>query len=158
MTDLEARVRWLADLEEIKMLKYSYCHFNDGGWPEQPLSHQGPAADLFVEDGVWDGSPVARAEGREEIRKLFAAFAAVPMAYHTVTNPMIEIAGDAARGRWHLVGAGIGLTEDSSIGIGGYDDEYVRTAQGWRIKSMRVIWGRRTVLSKPWAHATPQVL
>ena len=57
----------MTDLEEIRMLKYRYCHYDDGGWHTQPLSHQGPLTDLFTEDGVWDGSPVVKAEGREEV-------------------------------------------------------------------------------------------
>src|SRR5690606_5774548 len=89
MRTLEQKVQYLLDLEEIRSLVYRYCRYNDGGWPEQPLSHQGPSADLFTEDGVWDGSPIAKAEGREEIRKLFASFAALPMAYHAVMNPII---------------------------------------------------------------------
>ena len=157
MKELEAKIQYLIDLEEIKMLKYKYCHYNDGGWPEQPVSHQGPCADLFVEDGVWDGRPAAFAEGREEIRKLFAVFAARPMAYHAVTNPMIEIDGDTARAHWHLIAAGVGPTGDSSLAIAGYADEYVRTPDGWRIKTMRVIWGRRTTVPEGWADAAPKL-
>lgn len=157
MDSLEDKVRYLLDIEEIKQLIYRYCRHNDGGWPEQPLSHQGPAADLFAEDGVWDGSPVTVAEGREEIRKLFESFAALPMAYHAVTNPIIEIDGDHATGHWHRVGGGIGAGGDSTFGIGGYEDEYVRTSEGWRIKRMRVIWGRRTIMPNGWEVATPQV-
>jgi len=155
---LEAKIQYLVDLEEIKMLKYRYCRYNDGGWKGQPLSHQGPSADLFTEDGVWDGSPVVKAEGREAIRKLFGSFAALPMAYHAVTNPMIEINGDTATGHWHLIGGGVGLNYASSLGIGGYEDEYVRTPQGWRIKLMRVIWGRRTIAPNGWEEATPNVI
>jgi hypothetical protein len=158
MRDLESTMRWLADLEEIKMLKYRYCHYNDGGWAGQPLSHQGPSADLFTEDGVWDGRPVVIAEGREEIRKLFASFAALPQAYHAVTNPMIEINGDTAKAHWHLIGGGIGLNGASTLGIGGYEDEYVRTPDGWRIRVMKVIWGRRTILPVAWEEGTPKVL
>ena len=42
MSDLEAKIQYLLDLEEIKKLKYQYCRDNDGGWHGQPLSHQGP--------------------------------------------------------------------------------------------------------------------
>jgi hypothetical protein len=157
MKDLEARIRYLADIEEIKMLKYKYCKYNDGGWPAQPVSHQGPSADLFTEDAVWDGSPVAKAEGREAIRKLFASFAALPMAYHAVTNPIIEIEGDTARGHWHLIGGGIGLNSVSTLGIGGYEDEYVRTPQGWRVRLMRVLWGRRAIIADGWGQTVPKV-
>jgi hypothetical protein len=155
----EARLQHLMDLEEIRLLKAKYCRYNDGGWPEQPVSHQGPCADLFTEDGVWDGRPVAvRAEGREEIRKLFAAFASLPMAYHAVTQPMIEIHGDRATGHWHLIAAGLSPSGDSSLALGGYEDEYVRTPEGWRIKSMRVIWGPRTVLPVGWKNAVSHKL
>jgi hypothetical protein len=168
MHDLEAKVQHLLDLEEIKMLKYRYCLYNDGGWPAQPLSHQGPAADLYTEDGVWDGSPVAKAEGREEIRKLFSAMASLPMAYHAVTNPIIEIDGDTARGHWHLISGSVSQTGDvptgfmggstsimadsSSFGFAGYKEEYVRTQDGWRIKLTRMVYGRRTVLPNGWQH------
>ena len=166
MSDLEAKVQRLLDLEEIKMLKYRYCQYNDGGWPAQPLSHQGPAADLYTEDGVWDGSPVIKAEGREEIRKLFASMASLPMAYHAVTNPIIEIDGDTARGHWHLISGAVGKparpSNDSSavefggdiasFGFAGYQEEYVRTPDGWRIKSTKMVYGRRTVLPNGWTH------
>jgi hypothetical protein len=158
MKDLEAKIQYLIDLEEIKMLKYKYCRYNDGGWAGQPKSHQGPSADLFTEDGVWDGRPVVIANGREEVRKLFANFAALPMAYHAVTNPMIEITGDTAKAHWHLIGGGVGLNGSSSIGFGGYEDEYVRTGEGWRIKLMRVIWGRRTTPTPGWEEASPNVI
>ncbi len=154
----DAKLQYLLDLEEIKMLKHKYCRYNDGGWPAQPISHQGPSADLFTEDAVWDGSPVAKAEGREAIRKLFASFAALPMAYHAVTNPIIEINGDKATGHWHLIGGGVGLTKSSSFSIGGYEDEYVRTPQGWRIKLMRVLWGPRVALSPGWSEGVPNVV
>lgn len=168
MNDLEAKVQRLLDLEEIKMLKYRYCLYNDGGWPAQPLSHQGPAADLYTEDGVWDGSPVAKAEGREEIRKLFARMAGIPMAYHAVTNPIIEIDGDTATGHWHLISGAVSQARssstefeggnaafkdgNSSFGFAGYKEAYVRTLDGWRIKSTQMVYGRRTVLPNGWRH------
>jgi len=154
---LESKIAYLMDLEEIRQLLYRYCLYNDGGWPEQPVSHQGPSADLFTEDGVWDGGPIGKVEGREAIRKMFASFAALPMAYHAVMNPVIEITGDSATGHWHRVGGGMGMDGSSTFGIGGYDDEYVRTPEGWRIKRMRVLWGRRTILPNGWEVALPKV-
>ena len=158
MKDLDAKIQYLLDLEEIKKLKYNYCRYNDGGWFGQPKSHQGPSADLFTEDGVWDGRPVVIAEGREAIRKLFAKFADLPMAYHVVTNPIIEITGDKAKGHWHLIGGGVGLDHATVLGIGGYEDEYVRTPAGRRIKLMRVIWGRRALQPEGWVEASTKLL
>src|SRR5262245_42884497 len=157
MTSLEAKIQYLTDLEEIKMLKYKYCRFNDGGWVGQPLSHQGPSHELFTEDGVWDGSPIVKAEGRDAVRKLFDEFASQPVAYHAVMNPIIEIDGDFARGHWHLIGCGLLIDGTLILGIAGYKDEYVRTAEGWRCKLMKVIWGRRTLLSGAWEEARPKL-
>ena len=158
MSELEANIRYLFDLEEIRKLKYLYCRYNDGGWRGQPLSHQGPSHELFTEDGIWDASPIAKAEGREDIRKLFDHFAQYPMAYHAVMNPIIEIEGDFARAHWHLIGA-LRLPDDSStLGMAGYEDEYVRTPEGWRIKLMRVIWGRGATLPSGWSEADPKLM
>jgi hypothetical protein len=156
--NLEQKIQYLIDLEEIKKLKYRYCRYNDGGWEGQPLSHQGPSHELFTEDGVWDGSPMVVARGREEIRKLFDQFAHLPLAYHAVMNPIIEIDGDTARGHWHLIGGGLGLDGGAILGISTYEDEYVRTPDGWRIKLMRVIWGRSTIMPGSWIEETRKLL
>lgn len=118
----------------------------------------GALARVFTEDGVWDGSPIVKAEGRAEIRKLFDHFAEQPMAYHVVTNPIIEIEGDFARAHWHLIGAGRMPDDSSILGMGGYEDEYVRTPEGWRIKLMRVIWGRGTKLPHGWGQDDPNLM
>jgi hypothetical protein len=159
MSVSEADVRRLLDLEEIKLLKYRYCRYNDGGWPAQPRSHQGPSADLFTEDGVWDGRPAAPlAEGREAIRKLFSDLAALPLAYHTVMNPIIEIDGDAAQAHWHIISAGESVRGEASLSILAYEDEYVRTSAGWRIKLMRLIVGRTAILPCAWGSTDPRLL
>jgi len=151
-------LRRLLDIEEIKQLKYRYCHYNDGGWPDQPVSHVGPAHELFTEDGVWDGRPVAIAVGRAQLRQLFDALADLPMVYHAVTNPLIEINGDEATAHWHLLAGGINLNDRSTMSLHCYHDEYVRTPEGWRIKLMRVIWGHEVTTPEGWKQLMPEVL
>ena len=55
---------------------------------------------------------------------------------HRVAHPEIEIDGDTARGRWYLQDRVI-VAEFSFMLIGAafYDDNYRRTADGWRISS-----------------------
>jgi len=80
------------------------------------------------------------------------------MAYHAVTNPIIEIEGDRAHAHWHLIGAGR-LPDDSSIlGVAGYEDEYVRTPDGGWIKRMLVIWATGATLESGWANADPKLM
>jgi len=43
--------------------------------------------------------------------------------------------------------------------VAGYEDEYVRTPEGWRIKLMRVIWGRGATLANGgWTEADPNLM
>lgn len=156
MRHSDPAIQYLLDLEEIKMLKYKYCRDNDGGWPAQPLSHQGPSADLFTEDAVWDGRPLAIAEGREEIRKLFDSFADLfKVAYHAVTNPIIEIKGDTATGHWHVINGGM-AHGNATLSLNGYEDEYARTADGWRFKRVKVNLGPRSPMGERWGAPVPK--
>jgi hypothetical protein len=153
---MDARqLQHLADIEDIKTLKYWYCRHNDGGWAEQGPSHMGPCAELFVEDAVWDGGPAGYAEGREAIAKLFVQLRALKLAFHAVLNPIIEVDGDTATGHWHLIGGAETPDGESSLALGGYEEEYVRTPDGWRFKSMKVIWARRAVVPGGWLASLP---
>jgi ketosteroid isomerase-like protein len=149
---LEERVRTLEDREEIIKLKARYVNLNDGGWSGPTHAHPDEVADMFVEDGVWDGTPSAgRAEGREQIRELFRNFAAMPFVVHYVTNPLIEIEGDRAKGHWHALVTAT-LPDGNAMWILGiYDERYERTAAGWRIKTMRFISAANAPYSLGWA-------
>ncbi len=135
---LESRLRHAEDIQKIHELKMLYCQYCDGGWDGQGPSHMGPVADLFVEDGVWDSQPyLPRVEGREALRQFFEGCRAVPFAIHKVMNPMIEIDGDEASGHWHVISCFTSAAGDSGWVMGIYKERYVRTAQGWRYKSIR---------------------
>lgn len=135
---LESRLRRTEDIQQIQELKMLYCKYCDGGWEGQGPSHMGPVADLFVEDGVWDGLPyLPRFEGRQAVRQYFEDNRAVPFAIHKVMNPVIEIEGDEANGHWHVIACFTSATGDSGWIMGVYKERYVRTTQGWRYKSIR---------------------
>lgn len=151
---IEERLRVLEDREEIVKLKYRYVNLNDGGWAGPTHAHPDAVAELFVEEGVWDGRPyTGYARGREEIRQLFRQFGAMPFIVHYVTNPLIDVSGDGASGHWHALVTATMPGGDAIWILGTYQDEYVRTASGWRIKSLRFVsaanspydlgWGRK---------------
>jgi len=143
---LEARLRRLEDIEAIRRLKAAYCACGDGGWPEHGPSHMGPFADLFVEDAVWDGRPIAAfAEGREAIHELVVLGSRpIPFVMHNVMNPEIDIAadGNTATGKWHVIAPLSRPDGSSHLIFGTYDERYVRTAQGWRFQSIRFVAAR----------------
>jgi SnoaL-like domain len=135
---LEQRVRILEDREEIVRLKARYVNLNDGGWKGPTHGNPQAVADMFVEDGVWDGRPSSGyAEGKKAIASLFEAFQVVPFIVHYVTNPIIDINGDHATGHWHALVTMTMPGQQALWTLGLYIDEYVRTSEGWKFKTLR---------------------
>lgn len=133
---LEKRIRRLEDIEAIKALKARYCEYCDANYDPDGI------ASLFVEDGVWDGGELGRAEGREKIRHFFRrAPEAFPFAIHNVMNPIIEVEGDRATGRWYLLQPCTRRGEkDEAMWLAGrYEDEYVRVGGQWRFKHVSFV-------------------
>lgn len=125
-----------ADYIELQQLvaRYSYALDMHGG--------DGSAyAALFTPDG----SLGTQAKGTAQL----AAFAAQTnkdrsgpaFARHFVTNVVIKPAPEGATGRSYLLT--LDISEDGQpakmIGGGHYDDVYVKTPQGWRIKSRNYV-------------------
>ncbi len=119
-------------------------------------------AGLFVEDGVLEW-PEGYAKGREQIHaacvkigafygRLAAASAPTkaPHLRHFVTNQVIDIRGDTARARAYW----FDLDNDNKprwpyvAGYGYYEDDLVRTADGWRF-TRRLIMNEMTAVSPP---------
>lgn len=139
---LEQRIQILEDKDAITRLKGRYCNINDGGWNGIATHHAvEELVNMFTPDGIWDGGPVlnARAEGSEQIHQLFTHFQVVEFVIHNVMNPIIEIDGDTALGDWHAIitsTSGSGKDRQAMWILGKYNEEYVRTAEGWKIKSL----------------------
>ena len=111
------------------------------------LAEPGAAADLFVEDGVFELAST-RIEGREAIRANSVAgrgqFAG-RVTRHVCTNIVITALDEQhAEGSAYFLffaseaGAGAPLKFGAPATIGVYRDRFVRTAGGWRIAHRRV--------------------
>lgn len=137
----------LCEIEEIKNLRSLYAHYYDGNRVDELVA-------LFTEDAVCDfGENYGKWTGKEEIHREYAAAAANKRPdygiLHNVTNPWIRLTGETtARGRWYLlnVRATEGV-ENPLILFGIYDEEYRKTAEGWRIQRTRIdfLWPRREI-------------
>jgi ketosteroid isomerase-like protein len=132
--DLAARVRWLEDIEQLKQLKHRYAAHCDDDYDADKL------APLFTADAVWDGGPMGRYEGREAIREFFeGASSVVPFAIHHVTNPILEVDGDRASGRWYLWQPVVFSRGDQALWMAArYDDVYRREQGQWRFAQVDV--------------------
>lgn len=123
-----------SDVELIRRLTHEYAANLDGGRLEDLLS-------LFTDDGTWDGSGwgIPAISGTAALREFFAAtMGSNAGTVHLTLNHIISVDGDTAAGTayFHAFGRRPDGSLTDSLGI--YTDEFVRTAQGWKI-------GRRSV-------------
>ena len=133
---LQRRLENLEDIMEITRLKAAYCDAVDGGWDRR--THNGEAvASLFVDDGVWDvGGGSGRGEGHSGIVNLIDSFQEMPFAFHRVSNPVIYVNGDQATGKWHVIPYLSQPDGKPVLFFGIYNDQFVKTPQGWKFKSL----------------------
>ncbi len=148
---LENRVRIAEDIEAIQQLTARYCRASDklDVMPPDYVEH---IAECFTEDGIWDGGPIFRAEGMEGFQELWGRGGerGISFIIHRATNPVITVTGDTARGLWHMLALVI-EHGDALWTAGLYDNLYVRTPSGWKIKLMNYepwFWSRH---SQGWA-------
>jgi uncharacterized protein (TIGR02246 family) len=96
-------------------------------------------ATVFTDDCECDYGEIGRWHGVDEITAFMdASHAAAGHTMHRMTNHVIDIDGDRAAARTY-VDAYI-LAPGSTAGVnavGIYDDELVRTADGWRVARRR---------------------
>lgn len=126
---LEQRVRRLEDIEEIRRLRMQYhINTNDG--------HFDRMWELFTEDAYVDFGYISRARGREDIKALFLRIPRnLPLVKQFIHNHMVDVDGDEATGVSYL-DARYAQDGDSVMVAARFDEIYVRTAEGWRIKQM----------------------
>ena len=133
MSELEVRLRRLEDLEEIRQLFIDYGHHLDAG-------DTAAYASLFASDGEILLGPLGRAKGPDAIRKLMDRVleGTVGDAYHVISSPRIDLAGDEATSEvmWTVVRRGRD-GEPQVTGLGRHQDELVREDGRWRFRSRR---------------------
>lgn len=136
---LAARLQLLEDKQELTELLDKYCKSPDRF---DYKSH----ADTYVQDGTQWYGPWAVVEGRQTIQdKVAEALHDVQSQMHYMTNMNFEIKGDTAKGTSYLMMIIIRESTKPTDGFwhgGPYEWEFVRTPDGWRIKTMKLrsIW------------------
>jgi len=146
--ELVRRVQTLEDIEAVKKLKARYCAYCDAGYDADGI------ASLFTADGVWDGGPFGKYEGQEAIRTFFRGASKIfPFALHYVMNPLIEVQGQSATGRWYLLQPAT-LTEGNqhqAVWLAArYEEEYVKVGGEWKFKHLKVSPAFLTPFDQGW--------
>jgi hypothetical protein len=140
MSEIEARVGLIEDLEAIRRLKhYNYCHCVDRavsgetGAIEETVSR-------FTDDIAADFTGFPLAEGLEAVVDFYTRGVPSMLSYsqHYVFNEVIDIDGDSASGLWYvncpvvfIGGNPLGL-EGPGLIAGRYEEEYAREDGVWK--------------------------
>ena len=157
---LEAKIRVVEDIEEIKKLMATYEDYLDS------LHRLDELMALFTEDAKFEVSFLGEAgaegvllgtyEGKESIRGLLSQINPTSLSYcaHLVTNPIITVNGKKAKGRWYLLCPFTALTPQGPAAVweqGTYDNEFVKVDGKWRISLMRFEFNFSTPYEDGWA-------
>lgn len=145
--DLEKRIRILEDIEEIKKMKsrYVYC-LDERDWDG--------VLEYFAEDVKADLGAFGKHEGKKKLGKFFKEdFPPVTsFTLHMTQDPIIEINGDKANGRWYMHSANT-FSKNNEAVWGGvrYDDEFIKEKGKWKCNSFNVHIFYITPYDKGWA-------
>jgi len=133
--DLEERVTRIEDLESIKQLKARYCEICDDDHNPDLITA------IFTPDAVWEGEGIGRAQGHDEIRTLFEGFQkAIKFSQHMVQNPIIDIDGPAALGRWYFFGTFKYYKGDQARWQAArYHEKYRKIEGDWFISHLKIM-------------------
>ncbi|MEV0064179.1 nuclear transport factor 2 family protein [Nocardia sp. NPDC050718] len=129
LQSLETKIQWAIDLEEIKMLMAKYCHGIDKKELETFLSIWSADADYLL--------PRGEGHGIEGIRRLVEkVWQQVPQCHHHITNPVVDIAGDAATARADVFYFRLTADGTHQLLSGGYDFAFTRSDGEWKIRKL----------------------
>ncbi len=120
-----------ADLHEIQLVVEGYHRGIDLG-PED-------ASWVFSDDAIFEytagGLTGATVSGREALDEFYANLRKTNTSRHLVTNVVISPSPEGATGSLYMTT--LDRTDDAPVAVtafGLYEDVYVKTARGWRIK------------------------
>lgn len=137
LTNMQAQLQRLTDLEDIRTLRYQYAGLANivDGIP----GDQKQFADLFTETGTMDVG-MGLATGRTEIEAMMrSATTQWKSAMHYMINPLITLDGDRAEGAVTGLFAFTTEANPSPVWLSNiYSDKYARSKDGWKFDSVRI--------------------
>ena len=154
LKELEARIRVLEDIEAIKKLRATYCYLCDAGLSnprnrDELISHF--TKDAKVDYGL---GPESRWAGPQGLVDFFGSVVPgwVSFCMHMVHNPIVEVKGDRATGKWYYEAPVTEIATGAATWMAGtYVEEYVRENGEWKFATMKAIWKYISPYDKGWA-------
>ncbi|WP_332897976.1 nuclear transport factor 2 family protein [Haladaptatus sp. CMSO5] len=122
------------DYLEISQLKHEYCYLID--------DHEYDAwVSLYTEDGSFGRAGDDRAEGVEGLQyfanQIFDEM--YEQTAHLLMNPVINVAGDEATGRWYVLLMYTDSEGEQRWMQGRYEDEFERVDGEWKLSAATVV-------------------
>ena len=150
---LAERFTALEDIEAIKELKSIYCYLLDAGVAGDSTKMD-ELVELFTDDCLVDFSELGVHQGRKAVADFYKDLVPSTLSYsaHMVSNPMIEVDGKTATGKWYfIVPCTFRQTAQASWVQGRYDEEYVKMEGQWKWKSITARFDHITPFEDGWA-------
>lgn len=157
VTHLQRRVATSEGILAIQKLKSHYAELVDRRFSagavvdaDSLATVASRVAALFTPDGEWDGGPgLGKAQGRLAISARLREPTLV-FSRHFFMNPLIDVDGDTARGRWDLLSP-CRRADGGSYWMSGYeDDEYAYVDGVWLHRSMKLTTVFMTPVGEGW--------
>ena len=150
---VDERMQVLEDIESIKKLKASYCYWADAGIAGD-ASQMDELIAHFTDDEPWvDFGDFGTYKGKEAVGTFFREVVVGTLSYsaHMVSNPIIEVDGDKATGKWYVdVPCTLRGAERPLWLQARYDEEYVKEGGQWRWKSITTAFDFITPFDEGW--------
>ena len=147
------RIQVLEDIESIRKLKALYCYLADGGIAGD-LSKYDELVACFVDGGWVDFEGFGVHKGKEALGKFFKELVHSLWSYaaHMAVNPVIEVDGERATGKWLVHVACTTRNANRAVWVQGkYDEEYVKVGGKWMWRSIRFTPDYFTPFDEGWA-------
>jgi hypothetical protein len=160
LEELAARIQVLEDIEpEEAQGDVRLPLRRRAGGRAQP----GALLDHFTDDARVDFGLGAASvfEGREGLRTFFGTVVPQTISFcvHMVHNPIIEVHGDRATGRWYYEAPTTDVaTNRAQWMMGTYEEEYVRDGGRWKFSFIRARWKYITPYDEGWARNRGELL
>lgn len=127
---IEERLRRLEDIEDIRRLRNMYHYFLNERQPER-------FGEIYTEDAVLRFDKHMEIEGIDAIVKAVGNVPERTLIKQFIHSHQVDVNGDEASAFAYL-DARYGQDGQSLIVAARYDEQYRRTAQGWRISRTEI--------------------
>ncbi len=159
--ELRRRIQRLEDREAIRDLMSRYCFIQDRGHQSRAEADVQAFLELCHPDVVWDNSPDGTRAHRghaavaKYLRQIWARF---DDCMHFAHNTLVAFpSDDRATGRSSFYATG-DIDGESFIAAGYYENEYVRTEDGWKLLLHREVPFFFVKTKDDWSGPKPRIM